>query len=279
MSTPTEHLSSNTLQPALGDVPSPSFAIDPNNPPWGVPAAVFVLVGSLLALVALPTLAQVAYIFFVYAGAGFSMESLEVIAQQDKTFIFVSILATFPAHLLTLALAWGVVTGNGKRPFFASLGWSWTPGFRLWTCVGLAVGIYLLAFALLQLVGGDKTQIDLIIESSIQSRFALAALATLTAPLVEEVVYRGVVFSALQRVMGTLWTVACVVALFTLIHIPQYITNIAVIGVLALLSLVLTLVRAKTGRLLPCFVIHLVFNGVQAILIVLAPYFPQSPPN
>jgi len=27
-------------------------------------------------------------------------------------------------------------------------------------------------------------------------------------------------------------------------------------------------VRARTGRLLPCFVIHLVFNGVQSVIIV-----------
>jgi hypothetical protein len=39
-----------------------------------------------------------------------------------------------------------------------------------------------------------------------------------------------------------------------------------------LLSFVLIYVRARTGRLLPCFVIHLVFNGVQSLIIVLEPY-------
>jgi membrane protease YdiL (CAAX protease family) len=41
---------------------------------------------------------------------------------------------------------------------------------------------------------------------------------------------------------------------------------------IALLSVVLTVVRARTGRLLPCFVIHLVFNGVQSAIIVAEPY-------
>jgi hypothetical protein len=41
---------------------------------------------------------------------------------------------------------------------------------------------------------------------------------------------------------------------------------------ISLLSFVLTFIRARTGRLLPCFVIHLVFNGVQSCIIVLEPY-------
>jgi hypothetical protein len=33
-------------------------------------------------------------------------------------------------------------------------------------------------------------------------------------------------------------------------------------------------VRARTGRLLPCYIIHLVFNGIQSVLIVVEPYLP-----
>ena len=41
---------------------------------------------------------------------------------------------------------------------------------------------------------------------------------------------------------------------------------------LLLLSLALTVVRARTGRLLPCYMIHLVFNGIQSVIIVAEPY-------
>ena len=37
-------------------------------------------------------------------------------------------------------------------------------------------------------------------------------------------------------------------------------------------SFTLTYVRAYTGKLLPSFVIHLVFNGVQSLIIALAPF-------
>ena len=41
----------------------------------------------------------------------------------------------------------------------------------------------------------------------------------------------------------------------------------------------LTLIRAHTGRLLPCFVVHLVFNAIQSLLIVLNPYIEQLSPE
>ena len=48
--------------------------------------------------------------------------------------------------------------------------------------------------------------------------------------------------------------------------------ELVVIAVIAMLSVTLTLTRAFTGRLFPCFLIHLVFNGIQSIVIVASPY-------
>jgi hypothetical protein len=88
-----------------------------------------------------------------------------------------------------------------------------------------------------------------------------------------------VLYSALQRVIGVKGAVIFVLGLFTLIHVPQYWPNIGVISAVALLSIVLTIVRASTGRLLPCVVIHMAFNGVQALLLLVEPYVQRlSPP-
>jgi hypothetical protein len=38
----------------------------------------------------------------------------------------------------------------------------------------------------------------------------------------------------------------------------------------------LTFVRAYSGKLLPSFVIHLVFNGVQSLIIALAPFLGRG---
>ena len=66
-----------------------------------------------------------------------------------------------------------------------------------------------------------------------------------------------------------------VLGIFTLIHVPQYWQNIGVIAAVGLLSVCLTIIRAYTGRLFPCVVIHLVFNGIQAIVLVIEPHLPK----
>jgi membrane protease YdiL (CAAX protease family) len=136
-----------------------------------------------------------------------------------------------------------------------------------WTSAGLAVLLLAIGLVLTWLIGGQPTQIDQIVSSSAASRYALAILAATTAPFVEEVVYRGVLYSV------------CVSTLFTLVHVLQYYNNIGVIIVISLLSVSLTLVRAFTGKLLPCIIMHMVFNGIQSILIIVEPYLPSSVPD
>jgi membrane protease YdiL (CAAX protease family) len=48
------------------------------------------------------------------------------------------------------------------------------------------------------------------------------------------------------------------------------------IVVITILSLMLTLVRAKTGSLLPCVVIHTIFNGITSLLLVIEPFLPKT---
>jgi membrane protease YdiL (CAAX protease family) len=72
--------------------------------------------------------------------------------------------------------------------------------------------------------------------------------------------------------LGAIWAVMIVSALFAFVHVFQYSNNLGVIAAISMLSLSLTLVRALTGRLLPCFMIHLIFNGLQSLYIIFEPY-------
>jgi hypothetical protein len=56
----------------------------------------------------------------------------------------------------------------------------------------------------------------------------------------------------------------------------HYINNVGVILVITILSFTLTLSRAFTGSVLPPFIIHLVFNGIQAVFIILAPFINKE---
>ena len=155
----------------------------------------------------------------------------------------------------------------------------------------------------------------------------------MTAPLVEELVFRGIAYPALQRALarliallkvltspggtrlvaetrgafgriaapvtrlinratlsaltffgsldarqgGMTWAVVIVSALFLSVHVPQYQNNLAVIAAVGMLSVALTTVRAVTGRVLPCFIIHLVFNGVQVAGLIYTYFYPDKP--
>jgi membrane protease YdiL (CAAX protease family) len=202
-------------------------------------------------------------------------QALAEFLMTDKTAILLQILSAIPAHLLTLGVAWAVVTRLGKRPFWQALGWTWGRRIGFWTSAGLAVFLYLVGITMILLFGQQKTQLDLIVESSRAASYAIAFLAVFTAPIAEEVVYRGILYSSLQKKIGVKGAIVGVMILFTLVHVPQYWGNFGVIAAVGLLSLALTLVRAYTGRLLPCFVIHLIFNGIQSVLIVLEPYLRQ----
>ena len=61
---------------------------------------------------------------------------------------------------------------------------------------------------------------------------ATAILAVATGPLVEELLYRGLLYAALQKALGMLWAVTIVSGLFAAVHVFQYYNNLGVIAVI-----------------------------------------------
>ncbi|HET6891863.1 MAG TPA: CPBP family intramembrane glutamic endopeptidase [Pyrinomonadaceae bacterium] len=255
--------------------------LDPNDPPWGFGGALLVWLASVGLIIFLPVVFLIPY--SVQRGLNPAqpdyVQKLAEFAISDKTAIFVQVLSLLPTHILTFAMVWMLVTRFGKYPFREALGWSWPRGLGLWRSVFLAFGLFALANAVGKLLGADKpTQLEQLINSSLAARYTIAILAVLTAPFVEEFVYRGILFAALQRLVGIVGAAVVVLGLFTVIHVPQYWPNFGVIAAIGLLSLALTIVRAYTGRLLPCIVIHLVFNGITSIILLVEPYLPHFEP-
>ncbi len=201
---------------------------------------------SLAAVALVPVLCVQPYVAYRFKNGP---PPTQEVLLADKTFVFLFVLGWVPAHLLTLALIWAVATRLGKYSLREVLGFSWSSDFKLGKSVGIAI-----------------------LDSSRAAALTLAFIAVATAPLIEEMIYRGLLYSALQRVIGRWFAIIVVAAMFAGLHVYQYRQNIGAILSISLLSLVLTYIRGRTGRLLPCFVIHLVFNGVQSLIIVFEPY-------
>lgn len=252
----------------------PRYLFNSDNPPWGFGQAFLTWFLSVVLLLLLPLVFGLPYIMYYYQGTA-SKETL----LADKTFIFISVFLNIPVHILTFLMAWAVITQLGKFQFREMVGWSWSPRIGFWRSAGLAVLLFGLALVLVLLFGGPETEVERIIQSSRATALVLAFLAVATAPLVEETVYRGIMYPAFQRSIGMAGAIIVVSALFAVGHVYQYWPNFGVISAIVLLSIALTVVRAVTRRLLPCFIIHLVFNGIQAVEIVLAPYLRGLDPG
>jgi membrane protease YdiL (CAAX protease family) len=246
-------------------------SVNPDSPPWGIVAALSAWLTSVVFLAVVPNVCVLPYMAYRYGGTSTSREAL----LNDKTFVFLFVLGWLPAHLLTLALIWAIATRLGKLSLKEVFGWSWSPNLGLGRSVSLAVLLFLLTFLLVARFGGPRTDLDRILESSRAAAVTLAALAVLTAPLVEEMIYRGLLYSAFRRTLGQWAAIAIVTSMFAGLHWVQYWPNVGAISSITLLSLALTLIRARTGKLLPCFVVHLVFNGVQSVIIILEPYLTR----
>lgn len=181
-------------------------------------------------------------------------------------------LVTSAGILYVLSRGWR--TGNFPR----SVGlvvklhdwWAFFAGFALQIAIVLAVVTP--TIALLGIEQPEQQQIAQIIESA-ASKSGLIGLLFVTivlAPVVEEVLYRGVLLRAILR-LGLRDRAAIVIsaAVFASIHLVDPQAAIVVPG-LFVLGLVLARVTLKTGDLSRAILLHTGVNSLAAIALILS---------
>ncbi len=101
----------------------------------------------------------------------------------------------------------------------------------------------------------------------------LVASAVVVAPLLEEVLFRGLLLTGLLRGLDSPWlAVALSAALFGMVHLPQP----QVVLPLATLGLLLGYLRARHGSLALCVLVHALFNARTMVLALLFPELLQD---
>ncbi|MEL7482817.1 MAG: CPBP family intramembrane glutamic endopeptidase [Planctomycetota bacterium] len=100
--------------------------------------------------------------------------------------------------------------------------------------------------------------------------WAIVAGAVLGAPIVEEVVFRGLLQPAIRAMAGPWAAIMIAGALFTLLHVPRSpdsggATWLA-IPTLAVLAIALGIARERSGRLGVPIVMHIAFNALNVAL-------------
>ena len=101
-------------------------------------------------------------------------------------------------------------------------------------------------------------------------RAVFALMVVSIGPLVEELLFRGVLLSALLRRFPVAWSVAGCVVLFGLVHLPGLHFRWFALPDLMLLALALCWLRLKSGSLWPSVVAHGVNNTVAMVALFVA---------
>ncbi|GAB3784167.1 CPBP family intramembrane glutamic endopeptidase [Dyella agri] len=115
-----------------------------------------------------------------------------------------------------------------------------------------------------QLSGGASTGL----------RVALTLTVTSIGPLVEELLFRGVLLSALLRRLRTAWAVLASAALFALVHLPDLRWLWYALPNLALLGVVLAWLRLRSGSLWPAVIAHACNNLLAMLALFVSLYRP-----
>ncbi len=239
---------------------------------WTVGAALVTWLLSVGSILLASIGAQLGWMTWFYWRQAAMPTAADMLGSRSLTLALA--LSTFIAHVITLLWCWKLMQRTAPLGPRAALGLDWcrTP----WSRQGAILGASLLAAPAFLALGAGlerylpnaKTDLDRILALGPSIRVAIALIAATSAPLVEEIVYRGILFGALQRRIGAVAAVAVVSVLFLAVHIPQYWGGWAGLTMLGLLSVALTLLRALTGSVAPSLALHYAFNGIQAIAIV-----------
>lgn len=107
--------------------------------------------------------------------------------------------------------------------------------------------------------------------------FLIVSVSILVAPVVEELVFRGYIYTLLERLWGMTPAVLASGLLFGAIHFPQLWPGYFQMLLLCFVGIVLSYTRARTGTVIASMLLHFAYNGVISALFLLSPQFRALP--
>jgi len=107
---------------------------------------------------------------------------------------------------------------------------------------------------------------DLGLQTPLALRIALVVVVASLGPLVEELLFRGVLLSALMQRWRAGWSIAISALLFALVHLPSMQWQWYALPDLALLAAALAWLRLRSGSLWPAVLAHGI-NNLLAVVV------------
>jgi uncharacterized protein len=98
----------------------------------------------------------------------------------------------------------------------------------------------------------------------------LLIMSVTLAPLFEETIFRGYIYPVVARTFGVVPGVILTGVLFGLLHASQLGGNLPQVALIIAVGIVFTAARAKTGSVLPGYLLHVSYNSFIAIAFLIA---------
>ena len=216
---------------------------------------------------------QIALVAYLTSQRHVSAKQLQNPSPTLAPYLVATQLLIWGLVLLFLYVTLGVLQ---EAPFWRAIGWRAFANGR--AALKAAVWRYFLigcGLALFVAVTGAAfhPKEKLPVEEMFSSRTAallLMSLAVLVAPLVEETVFRGYLYPLFARKLGVPAGIFITGVLFGMLHGMQLGWTWGLVALLTFVGLVLTYVRARTGTVLASYLLHLGYNSMLALSMVLA---------
>ncbi len=110
----------------------------------------------------------------------------------------------------------------------------------------------------------DQKAIHLLISANITTKIYIIMSAVLVTPIVEEYVFRNVIYKNMKSHMGVLWSAITTSLIFSLVHL-----NIKAFGPLFILSIFFCILYEHTRKLNYPIYCHIAFNQIMIIIILI----------
>jgi len=180
------------------------------------------------------------------------------LAQRNPLFLLI-LQCVF--YMLILGFLFLLAKLQHQQPLWKSLGWQ-KPTARqvagyLLGGGGLAVGVSL---ALAMRPDTQEFPLEKLFNSRTAS-YAIGAFAIAVAPVVEELVFRGLLFAVFERAAGMRFAVVTTAVLFAGLHVQEYWPAWHHMLTILVVGMVFSLARGMTGSLTPSIILHIGFNS------------------
>ena len=184
-------------------------------------------------------------------------QALNVLVQDVR----INVPAQAAAYLIGIWSMVLIAQGRYRERFREAIRWRW-PQLHWFKYFLAGVGMWVVAAELSRFLPNPGKTLP--IEQAFQSTTAayiLAIFGITIAPIVEEMFFRGLLYSALERRVGMTAGIIITALAFALLHSAQLANSWSPLAVLFTVGLVLTIVRARSGSVAASVLLHVGYNG------------------